>query len=321
MRIYVSLINKTMLMKKVYLMFFGTMFAMCAMAQQGKGGLVLDSTYTTTGDGTRQEKSINEYNANKQQTATFMYSYKDKNGNQLSVPLLTSKTEPTYDAQSRVTKLNTYSYANDAYTLTAVMEMSGFNSSGLPTVTIMKAVSEEDPSAGLQNMMKTEVTKFGNYGSEDEKTYMWQDGDWMEMSTVHIDYNNDGTVAKETEDMGGYMTTVTTYEYDANQNVTKETASMTMMGTSYGNTVTEYTNEYYADGNLKKVTTIRNESTSVDYYFWGDGKAKGGVISTAIQMVKRQQEQMLRIYDLQGRSVKHATKGLYIVNGRKMMIK
>ena len=153
-----------MLMKKVYLMFFGTMFAMCAMAQQGKGGLVLDSTYTTTGDGTRQEKSINEYNANKQQTATFMYSYKDKNANQLSVPLLTSKTEPTYDAQSRVTKLNTYSYANDAYTLTAVMEMSGFNSSGLPTVTIMKAVSEEDPSAGLQNMMKTEVTKFGNYG-------------------------------------------------------------------------------------------------------------------------------------------------------------
>ena len=307
-------------MKKIYLMFFGTMFATCAMAQQGKGGLVLDSTYTMTGDGTRQEKSIHEYDANKRQTATYVYSYQDKNGNQLSIPLLTSKSEPQYDGQGRVTKLNSYSYADDAYTLTAVMEMSGFNASGLATVTIMKAVNEEEPSAGLQNVMKTEVTKSGTYGAEDETSYMWEDGAWVEMSTVHFDYNTDGTVAKETEDMGGYMTTVTTYEYDANQNVTKETATMTMMGMSYGDTVTEYTNEYYADGNMKKVTTTRNENTSVDYYFWGDGKAKGGAI-TAIDMVRQQMQQMQRIYDLQGRSVKNATKGLYIVNGRKMMIK
>ena len=313
-------------MKKIYLMFLGTMFATCAMAQQGKGGLVLDSAYTTDGDNARQSKTINEYNAQKQLTASYTYNYFDENHQPLAEMRLEAKSELTYNGNN-ITQMDTYNYANGEYTLAARLEMSDFDAStGTAKQTIMSAIDPENPSAGLQQSIKTVVNKVGSQGREDEVVYWWEDGAWTLFETVHYDYNADGTVAKETAVMGEgeeAMTQETTYEYDANKEVTKKVTSIPALAAfGMGESVTTYQNEYYADGNLKKVTETGETGISMDYYFWGDGKAKGGVSpSTGISLARQQLEKMQRIYDLNGRQVTNPTKGLYIVNGRKMIIK
>ncbi len=304
-------------MKKFYLMLLGAMFTMTAAAQQGKGGLVLDSARTFNADNVKTELTIMEYDANKRITATYGYDCVNEQGTPVYPPVLTDKSEVAYNAQGYINLVNLYSYKDGKYTLSSTSEMSNFNASGTAGMTVMKAVDSENPSGGLQNSMKIEVTAFAaNGAAATEKTYTWEEGEWTLMMTTTTEYNADGTVKTETADMGGGYTMVTTYEYDDNGNKTKKTSSM---GGFYS-TVTEYTNEYYADGNLKKVVIAGDGNPSTEEYFWGNGQAKGGVI-TAIGHINRQKEQMQRIYDLQGRSVAVPAKGLYIVGGKKIVKK
>lgn len=311
-------------MKKISLMLLGAMMMTTAHAQQGLGGLVLDSTYTATGEGIRTEKTINEYDGGKRLKATYSYSYADANGRPVTPPVLTDKNEAEYNSKGQITQMNTYSYADGNYTLTASIEMSNYDdATGVARLTVMKSVSDENPSAGLQPMMKMEVTDISSHGVVDQTIYMWDEGEWMEFGTVHNDYNADGTKAKETESMyDGMMTTVTTYQYDSNKNVTRQETSTVMMGQDFGTVVTTFDNEYYADGNLKKVTQTDDErGTSSLCYFWGDGKAKGGDLTAIISHSSILIPHSSFPYDLQGRTVSNPSKGIFIVNGRKVIMK
>ncbi len=312
-------------MKKIYLVLFGAMFMTTAFAQYfaqyGKGGLVLDSTYHTStyyklGE-TRETKTIYEYNADKKIAAVYYYDYFDSSGRYVNIPLLNQKQEASYNDLGQIIQIKTYFYRDGEYELGVIKEMSDFDAAtGIPKLILIKSYG--------QIVKKTVVTKINNYGIEDETEY-WNKETWVEYRVTHYDYNSDGTIAKKTTDYGGGYITVITYEYDEIKNVTKESSVTTYEGsvTVDGTYVDVYTNEYYDDGNLKKVTktTVGEEDEpDVDFYFWGDGKAKGGDL-TAINAVRKQMEKIQRIYDLNGRNVKNPTKGLYIVNGRKVVVK
>lgn len=313
-------------MKKIYLVLFGAMFMTTAFAQYGKGGLVLDSTYHTStynklGE-TRETKTIYEYNADKKIAVVYYYDYFDVNHNWVEIPLLNQKQEAFYNNLGQITQIKIYFYRDGEYDLGSIKELSDYDeATGIPKLIIIKRYEQKEK--------KTVVKKINNYGVEDETEYRNSfDADketWVVVRDTHYDYNSDGTIAKKTTDYGGGYITVITYEYDENKNVTKESSVTTYEGsvTVDGTYVDVYTNEYYDDGNLKKVTktTVGEEDEpDVDFYFWGDGKAKGGDL-TAINAVRKQMEKIQRIYDLNGRNVKNPTKGLYIVNGRKVVVK
>jgi hypothetical protein len=76
------------------------------------------------------------------------------------------------------------------------------------------------------------------------------------------------------------------------------------------------------DGTLAIVVS----SSSSAQYQWSNADAfelyyagKDGGVDTGIQSINANAESV--IYDLQGRRVQKMTKGLYIVNGRKVLVK
>ena len=307
-------------MKKFYLVLFGAMLTVTAFAQQGKNGLVLDSTYVTSGNGERQSKSIIEYNANKQMTAQYDYSYFDDNFTFVNPPILEEKMVVDYDAQGQMAKVSGYAYDNGEEYLYFTQEYSDYDkATDIPKTILLKyLIDDENSSVGLEYYLKVVVNKIGTNGVEDETTSVYYMGQWIEYYSAHYDYNADGTLAKETD--LGYVTDVTTYEYDENKEVSKKTVvSADQLGRPV-TTVTTYAYEYYSDGNMKKMTATKNNNSSMEYYFWGDGKAKGGD-AAGIELARKQMEKVQRIYDLNGRSVQNPKKGLYIMNGKKVFIK
>ena len=315
-----------MLMKKIYLALLGAMSMLSVSAQQGLGGLVLDSTYTTSADGVRVSKTVCEYNSSKLLVASYDSTYVGGMGQQLAAPVIEGRTIYTYDSDNHILSQEDYDYDNGQYILTAKSEFSEWNAeAGQPAVAVVSQVDEENPAAGLQLLMKTVVTKFhGKSGAETLESYTWDGLQWVLAGTTTAEFDGAGRKTKETVSMTveGYAVDMeTTFEYDSKGNPVKETSSTKMMGMNLGQTVTTFANEYYPDDNLKKVTTTSvteyGTNVSMEYFFWGSGNTAG------IRRAEYLSKKVMQDYDLLGRKVNEQTvrKGIYIVGGKKVVKK
>ena len=127
------------------------------------------------------------------------------------------------------------------------------------------------------------------------------------------------------EDEESYsMDVVSLFEYDSSGNKTKETSSMSIFGIVFGTTVKTYSNEYYPDGNLKKVTETEiaedfnggdQDVITIEYYFWGTGGTSG------IKAVNKAQKALERYHDLNGNEFNGtpSEKGLFIRDGKLIL--
>ena len=133
-----------------------------------------------------------------------------------------------------------------------------------------------------------------------------------------------------------------TYEYQANVSGTPVTITDNMLvGTATDQTINATGYEYYLFGNGalgqgfyrqtghdKSSISLKAHKAGLRVPKGGGGSAKAFVIDfdaadtyvpTGIQSVKTPQPQSDVIYDLQGRRVTHPTRGIYIMNGKKMV--
>ncbi|MBO7416178.1 MAG: hypothetical protein J6U22_06345 [Bacteroidaceae bacterium] len=320
-------------MKKLFLMMLiGATQMIPANAQQGLGGMVLDSTYTTNGDGIRESKTVYEYNSDKQLTATYDYSYGFIYDSNI---FLSGRTLYTYDVQGHPLKQETYEYEDDQYILTGTVEFSEWNEdAGMPAVTVIQALDEDDPSAGLQPYMKNVIRKFhGKSGPEDTESFSWdkESGSWIPAGGTKAEFDSHGNMTKETvtmtveeEGVSYSMDIMSTYEYDSHGNVTKEISSSLVMGFDFGTTEKTYVNEYYPDGNLKKVTETEiakefyggnQDVITIKYYFWSAGGTSG------IKAINKAQKALERYHDLNGNEFNGtpSEKGLFIRDGKLIL--
>lgn len=309
-------------MKQFYLTLIGAMFLTTANAAQNSNGLLLDSTYTTTADGLRTFKTIYEYNDAKQGTVELTYDYLDATGKQMAEPKLINKLAITYDSDGRRVKTEEYEYEGAKSNLVSVSEYSGFDALGRPAQMLMKAIPENGTSTSLQDYMKIVITKY--YGDtdamEEYETFMCEEGSWYSVGVTKCEFNANGTVAKSTQTMsmmGFTISSITTYEYDSHYGVTKCTLTSDM-GV---NSTIIYENEYDAAGNLIKVketsTSVAATSTSYTYYFWGNGGT-----ATAVTLAAVARKMAKGCYTIGGyRHDKPNGKGLYIIDGKKVVVK
>ena len=302
-------------MKQFYLTLLGAMFMTSAYAYTGEGGLVLDSTYTTDVDGVRLSKDVYEYNSAKQETAVYTYDYFSLDGS----PRLSGKDLITYDAQGRRVKDEEYDINGEEATLSQVTEYTDFDALGRAQLYIVKAIDEENPSAGLQEAERYIIKSFyGDTESFVDAEITTTSGGMTMSGTIHCDYASNGTLSKYSMTvsfMGYAIESVTTFEYDSHYQVTKEVSI-----TPYAKIVSTYENAYYDDGNLKRVkstdTTDAGTSVTISYYFWGQGNSAGLTPATLSRQIQR-------CFDLNGRSYQGIPdgKGLYILNGKKIFRK
>ena len=133
-----------------------------------------------------------------------------------------------------------------------------------------------------------------------------------------------------------------TYEYQANVSGTPVTITDNMLvGTATDQTINAAGYDYYLFGNGalgqgfyrqtghdKSSISLKAHKAGLRIPKGGGGSAKAFVIDfdaadtyvpTGIQSVKTPQPQTDVIYDLQGRRVTHPTRGIYIMNGKKMV--
>ena len=133
-----------------------------------------------------------------------------------------------------------------------------------------------------------------------------------------------------------------TYEYQANVSGTPVTITDNMLvGTATDQTINAAGYDYYLFGNGalgqgfyrqtghdKSSISLKAHKAGLRVPKGGGGSAKAFVIDfdaadtyvpTGIQSVKTPQPQSDVIYDLQGRRVTHPTRGIYIMNGKKMV--
>ncbi|MBR1389046.1 MAG: hypothetical protein IJ569_05440 [Prevotella sp.] len=298
-------------MKKFYLSLLGAMLAMTAGAQDyyAQNGALLDSTYSVGADGARMSKTICEYDAKGNITVEYTYDYTGGK-EQLSM-----KSEAEYDDQGRCVKTVNYEYQNGEFVLYGYEEMSDFDSEGRATVIIEYGTDEENPSAGIQPEAKTVVKKYNQLAMEDVELYSWSGSDWQLYSTNHSDFNDQGLPIKTTSTMsmmGMTFTNTVTMEYDDHGQVLRSETS-----SGFGvNTTQEYENSYDADGNLIKQTCKTMGIETTMFLFWSKGGSAGiGRVQAA--------DGSTVYYDLNGRRLngKPQQKGLYIRNGKKVMIR
>ena len=315
-------------MKKTATTFlFGMILMVSAHAQtpsvKGLNGLVLDSTYTTSADGTRTSKSVFFYNSNKDVTSIEGYEY-DENMS----AVLSTRDEYTYQNDGYIESVNIYYKDEETrqLVLTSKYLYSEWNEiSKDPGVILIHELDEENPEAGIQLLRKQETFYNDNGQPVDYHLYTMNENDeWELVGKGNAQYNEDGLlVNQETTIYSGIynLQTVITYEYDSHRNVTKETSVISMSGLEMSNSTTIYENEYYDDGNLKiiKSDTDRGyaeHEIEFEYYFWGNGN------TTLIRSIEAAKKLAGIYFDLSGRQHQGTPteKGIYIIEGRKVIV-
>ena len=272
-----------MLMRKIYLTLFGAMMMMAASAQTVVNGFKQDSIIVKTELGDYSKKTVYEYNADGQCTTSYGYAY------QGGAYVLDGKTVNTFDEQGRATKSESFTNAGGELTMTSYTDYSDYNADGIPTVEIDYQLDDQNPAAGLQPYQKR----------------------------VTDEYSNDVPVkiTSETSIMGMNMTVVTDLEYDEHNMPIKATQTNSLMASE--NVITTYVNTYNADGlptNIVSTTTTMGMASVIDTdYYWS--------ATTGIAPILSGKQDNGKYYDLNGRSIANPAHGLYIHNGRKVVIK
>ena len=283
-------------MKKFYVILLGAILGMTAHAQDEWR---LDSTYVEDDNQVRSQKNVYEYNSDRQ---------------------LVLETETDY-TDGTVYKY-VYSYnENDIMVLMKVLvgdeiiqelEVTEFDLTGNPKVYTIKLASDGQP-----------LSLYGKYVMtySDDKTeqalYLWK-GFTYELYYTTIYYFNeyglvDSELVKLVYEGEVYDYSLTVYEYDEHENKTKE-EYQDLFGSE---TTTFYKNTYDENGNLKKVReTTAGVPASNEFYFWSKFSSTGinGIMANKV---------ITDWFDLNGRHLngKPTKKGLYILNGQKIMMK
>lgn len=300
-----------MLMRKIYLTLFGAMMMMAASAQSVVNGFKQDSIIVKTELGDYSKKTVYEYNADGQCTTSYGYAY------QGGAYVLDSKTVNTFDEQGRATKSESFTNAGGELTMTSYTDYSDYNADGIPTVEIDYQLDDQNPAAGLQPYQKRVTDQFS--GTQPAHTLVYEDmaGTWMQFQEITYEYSNDVPVkiTSETSIMGMNMTVVTDLEYDEHNMPIKATQTNSLMASE--NVITTYVNTYNADGlptNIVSTTTTMGMAAVIDTdYYWS--------ATTGIAPILSGKQDNGKYYDLNGRSIANPAHGLYIHNGRKVVIK
>lgn len=306
---------------------FGMIFMVSAHAQtpnfKGLNGLVLDSTYTTSADGTRTFKSVFFYNSNKDLTSMEGYDY-DENMS----AFLSTRAEITYQNDGYIESEIFYDKDEETgeLVLTSKYLYSEWNEiSKDPGVILIYELDEDNPEAGIQLLSKQETFYNDNGQPVDSHIYTMNENDeWELVGKGNAQYNEDGLLVNQEASIyyGIYnLQTVITYEYDSHRNVTKETSVRSMSGKEMSNTTTIYENEYYDDGNLKMIKSdtdrgYAEHEIEFEYYFWGNGN------TTLIRSIEAAKKLAGIYFDLSGRRHQGTPteKGIYIIEGRKVIV-
>ncbi|MBO6078622.1 MAG: hypothetical protein J6P66_07720 [Bacteroidaceae bacterium] len=319
-------------MKKTATTFlFGMIFMVSAHAQtpnfKGLNGLVLDSTYTTSADGTRTFKSVFFYNSNKDLTSMESYDY-DENMS----AFLSTRAEITYQNDGYIESEIFYDKDEETgeFVMTSKYVFSEWNEINKePGVSIIYVLDEDNPEAGLQPAGKQEIFFNDNGLPLDYHLYeLNENDDWELAGKGHLEYNEDGVLVSdegsmtmEVEGETYNYQTMTTYEYDGHGNVSKEITTTKMFGMVMGTTTIIYENEYYDDGNLKMIKSdtdrgYAEHEIEFEYYFWGNGN------TTLIRSIEAAKKLAGIYFDLSGRRHQGTPteKGIYIIEGRKVIV-
>jgi hypothetical protein len=292
-------------------MLFGAMMMMAASAQTVANGFKQDSIIVKTELGDYSMKTVYEYNADGQCTLSYGYAY------QGGAFVLDGKTEIMFDEQGRMTKSESFTNVGGEYTLTSYTEYSDFNAEGLPTVEIDYQLDDQNPAAGIQPYQKRVIDQF--YGTQPAHEIVYQNlaGTWSQFQEITTEYSNDVPVkiTIETGVMGMSMTVVTELEYDDHNMPVKSTQTNSLMPSE--NVITTYVNTYNADGlptNIVTTTTAMGMAAVIDTdYYWS--------ATTGIAPIISSKQDNGKYYDLNGRRIANPAHGLYIHNGRKVIVK
>ena len=298
-------------MRKIYLMLFGAMMMMAASAQTVANGFKQDSIIAKSDLGDYLSKTVYEYNADGQCTLSYGYAY------QGGAFVLDGKTEIMFDEQGRMTKSESFTNVGGEYTLTSYTEYSDFNAEGLPTVEIDYQLDDQNPAAGIQPYQKRVIDQF--YGTQPAHEIVYQNlaGTWSQFQEITTEYSNDVPVkiTIETGVMGMSMTVVTELEYDDHNMPVKSTQTNSLMPSE--NVTTTYVNTYNADGlptNIVTTTTAMGMAAVIDTdYYWS--------ATTGIARIVSSKQDNGKFFDLNGRRITNPAHGLYIHNGRKVIVK
>ena len=287
------------------------MMMMAASAQTVVNGFKQDSIIAKIDIGGTTSKTVYEYNADGKCTVSYGYIY------QGGAYVMDTKTVNTFDEQGRVTKSETFTNYNGESALTSYTEFSDFNAEGYPTVQVDYQLDDQNPDAGILPFTKTVTDQF--YGAQPAHQIIYQNlaGTWSQFQEVTTEYSNDVPVkiTMETGVMGMSMTVVTELEYDSHNMPTKSTQTNSLMPSE--NVVTTYVNTYDDNGLPTMVMTVVSGMgmgmTMVSYYYWSTTSGIAPIIGS--------KQDNGKFFDLNGRRVDNPARGLYIHNGRKVVIK
>lgn len=281
-------------MKKTLLLLFAALLTVSTFAQtgflwnnEGLNGLYLDSIMEVHPNG-QYAKTVYEYNSNKLPIAEYISIF-EENGTQTS----SERVEIQYNEDNCITTQVVTTQSPDKYFLSKVV-WSDWD-------------ANKHPRSAIQ--------------------YEKQEDEWNKVSTLSIEYDDDGKVIRATsrviytdpEGIDHTAVTINSYEYDSHDQICKSIIIFNSDGVPDENTeVVIWTNEYYNDGNLKKVTrTLENNiPQSTLYYYWGDGNA------TLIRGINAAIRNTGIFFDLSGHAYSGTPteKGIYILNGKKVVI-
>lgn len=281
-------------MKKTLLLLFAALLTVSTFAQtgflwnnEGLNGLYLDSIMEVHPNG-QYAKTVYEYNSNKLPIAEYISIF-EENGTQTS----SERAEIQYNEDNCITTQVVTTQSPDKYFLSKVV-WSDWD-------------ANKHPRSAIQ--------------------YEKQEDEWNKVSTLSIEYDDDGKVIRATsrviytdpEGIDHTAETINSYEYDSHDQICKSIIIFNLDGVPDENTeVVIWTNEYYNDGNLKKVTRTHenNIPQSTLYYYWGDGNA------TLIRGINAAIRNTGIFFDLSGHAYSGTPteKGIYILNGKKVVI-
>lgn len=281
-------------MKKTLLLLFAALLTVSTFAQtgflwnnEGLNGLYLDSIMEVHPNG-QYAKTVYEYNSNKLPIAEYISIF-EENGTQTS----SERAEIQYNEDNCITTQVVTTQSPDKYFLSKVV-WSDWD-------------ANKHPRSAIH--------------------YEKQEDEWNKVATLSIEYDDDGKVIRATsrviytdpEGIDHTAETINSYEYDSHDQICKSIIIFNLDGVPDENTeVVIWTNEYYNDGNLKKVTrTLENNiPQSTLYYYWGDGNA------TLIRGINAAIRNTGIFFDLSGHAYSGTPteKGIYILNGKKVVI-
>ena len=314
--------KKILLMKKIFLMLFGAMSALCSFAQAGVAGYQVDCMITEI-KGERVTKTTYEYNSAGLITAEYSYTYMSALGGSQEEPKLIGRNLYFYNEDGKPTHNESYDYEDGQYVLTGSSKVTNYNEeNGQPCETIVYEKDKDGSSEELQPVRRVVVHKFHNFCDEDEETYELQNGEWVLVMTNHYEFDEwDNKIKAIAQALmeGMEVNMEMNWTYDSHHNVTSSTTDMTVDGMQMPTSTINYTNEYDDNGCLvKQVTITESQDDMITYYYWSP-------VSTGIRNLRGGDDMRNgnNVYDLLGRKVNAQTlsKGVYVVGGRKVVVK